>query len=478
MNNYKKIAVIFVLLSFMFINIDIKAACSYESALQTYGPYATESMKQTGVYASLTLAQGIIEQSLKTGNSNNMFGIKVTGVKTLPLSTEQTELDKEGAKCKSKGGTWVQTKEYSKTLGTYSAMACFKAYSSPSESFADHGRWLLNDFANRNEFKAATNLEGQLKSLVSNPNARYATSQNYLCNLISVINSCDLTRFDEGVSGNGQTGVHISNLSSEGCSSVSSDFPSSISENEHFETSYTGDLTKGWIYERFEFQEIYNKNVPEHKIESNINDVIDEIFDRAKTSYHSSYYSSSDSGASYGYSAQACSELEDKTGFGSSDTWRQGYDLWKNIPVGSGNLGQIGCLVTSIAIQLDRMGTDTGINNFNPGTFACYLSKNGKFTADGLLAGNWNDLFPNVSLSTGKVNGSKSDQASQIQSLINQGCYLVLYAPHSGNSHFVAVSGTSGDNINIIDPGAGYTKLWGNIYDFNSSTSYRCLKAS
>lgn len=271
--------------------------------------------------------------------------------------------------------------------------------------------------------------------------------------------------------------IYVENSSATKPGTGDSSYIGNVSPSlEHFGTSYNGDLTKGWIYERFEFKEIYNKSVPEYKIESNINDVIDEIFNRAKTSYYSSYYQGTSS--SYGYSAQACSELENKTGFGSSDTWRQGYDLWKNIPIGSGNLGQIGCLVTSIAIQLDRMGTDTGINNFNPGTFACYLSKNGKFTADGLLAGNWNDLFPNISLSTGKVNGSKSEQASQIQSLINQGCYLVLYAPHSGNSHFVAVSGTSGDNINIIDPGAGYTKLWGNIYDFNSSTSYRCLKAS
>lgn len=271
--------------------------------------------------------------------------------------------------------------------------------------------------------------------------------------------------------------IYVENSSATKPGTGDSSYIGNVSPSlENFGTSYTGDFKKGWIYERFEFKEIYNKNVPEYKIESNINDVIDEIFNRAKTSYYSSYYQGTSS--SYGYSAQACSELENKTGFGSSDTWRQGYDLWKNIPMGSGNLGQIGCLVTSIAIQLDRMGAETGINNFNPGTFACYLSKNGKFTSSGALYNNWSDLFPNVSLSTGKVNGSKSEQANQIQSLINQGCYLVLYAPHSGNSHFVAVSGTSGDNINIIDPGAGYTKLWGNIYDFNSSTSYRCLKAS
>lgn len=279
MNHCKKIAVIFVLLPFLFIN-NVKASCSYESALQTYGPYATDSMKQTGVYASLTLAQGIVEQSLKTSNSNNMFGIKVTGIKTLPLTTDQNTLNQEGAKCRTKGGTWVQTSEYSKTLGTYKAMACFKTYTSPNESFADHGRWLLNDFANRNAFKSATDLEGQLKSLVSNPNARYATSQNYLCSLINIINTCDLTRFDELAGGK-----HISNLSSEGCSSVIPDTSYSNSENEHFETSYDGDIKQGWIYQRFEFKEVYEKNIPEYKIESNINDVIDEIFNRAKTSF-------------------------------------------------------------------------------------------------------------------------------------------------------------------------------------------------
>lgn len=473
MNHCKKIAVIFVLLPFLFIN-NVKAACSYESALQTYGPYATDSMKQTGVYASLTLAQGIVEQSLKTSNSNNMFGIKVTGVKTLPLTTDQNTLNQEGAKCRTKGGTWVQTSEYSKTLGTYKAMACFKTYASPSESFADHGRWLLNDFANRNAFKSATDLEGQLKSLVSNPNARYATSQNYLCSLINIINTCDLTRFDEAAGGK-----HISNLSSEGCSSVTSDTSYSGNENEHFETSYEGDIKQGWIYQRFEFKEVYEKNIPEYKIESNINEVIDEIFNRAKTSFVSSYDGAINGNSpSYGYSAKACSDLENKTGFGSSNTWKQSYDLWKDIPVGSGTLGEIGCLVTSIAIQLDRMNANTGINNFNPGTFACYLSKNGKFTEDGLLSGSWNSLFPNISLTTGKVNGTKSEQAIQMQSLIDQGCYLVIYAPHGGKTHFVAVSGTSGDNIDIIDPGAGYKKLWGNIYDYNTSTSYRCLKVS
>lgn len=245
---------------------------------------------------------------------------------------------------------------------------------------------------------------------------------------------------------------------------------------EHFGTSYTGDITKGWIYERFEFSETFNHQLPDYKAESNINDVIDEIFDRAKTSYFSTY-GSSDGGPSYGYSAQACSDLENKTGFGSSSTWKQGYDLWAKIPIGNSNVKAIGCLVTSIAIQIDRMGVNTGINNFNPGTFACYLSKNGSFTSGGALYHNWVNLFSDVSLTAGSVTGTKTERANQIQNLINDGCYLVLYAPHSGNSHYVAVSGTTVNDITIMDPGSNYSTLWGSgYYDFGNSTSYRCLK--
>ena len=61
---------------------------------------------------------------------------------------------------------------------------------------------------------------------------------------------------------------------------------------EHFGTYYEGNIKQGWIYQRFEFKEVYEKNINEYKIESNINDVIDEIFNRAKTSFVSSYNSS------------------------------------------------------------------------------------------------------------------------------------------------------------------------------------------
>ena len=473
-DSIKKIMVI-VILSFMFVFIDVEAACSYESLVQQYGEYAKNSMNETGVYASLTLAQGIQEQGLRANEANNMFGIKMTGSVLLygkntfrKDTTDQRTLDQAGADCKAKGGYWKSTFEYSGGK-RYDAMSCFKAYDTVEGSFVDHGRWLLNNFANRGAFSAATDLMGQLKALVSNPTAMYATDPNYICQLINHINSCDLTRFDTKPSGK---------LSTEGCSNIPGSGPSSGEDLEHYGTSYTGDITKGWIYERFEFSETFGNTLPTYKAEGNINEVIDEIFNRAKTSYFSIYGSTDGSGgASYGYSAQACSDLENKTGFGDSSSWKQGYDLWAKIPMGNSNVKAIGCLITSIAIQMDRMGVNTGINNFNPGTFACHLSKNGKFTSGGALYHNWVNLFNDVSLTAGSVTGTKTERATQIQNLINDGCYLVLYAPHSGNSHYVAVSGTTVNDIRIMDPGANFSTLWGSgYYDFGATTSYRCLK--
>ena len=251
---------------------------------------------------------------------------------------------------------------------------------------------------------------------------------------------------------------------------------------EHYSTSYGGDIKDGWMYNRQKIIEKWREFEMEID-EKNIDDSIDEIFRRAKLSYEAyvEEYGDPDtnhSGPSAGYSVKDCEEMAGETNYGDYTTWKQGYDLWQNIKIGSDTLGQSGCLVTSIAIQLKAMGVDAGIENFNPGTFACYLSKNGKFTSDGSLYGDWSNIVSGVNVTGGTVKGTKEEQAQQMQTLINGGCHLVIYAPHGGSSHFVAVSGTTSNNIKIIDPGAGKTQLWGNIYDYNNVTGYRCLKAS
>ena len=62
--------------------------------------------------------------------------------------------------------------------------------------------------------------------------------------------------------------------------------------------------------------------------------------------------------------------------YGSIDSgeyvnWRQSGQSWSNIKIGNTNstLAQIGCLVTSISILIEKSDCNSTITPFNPGTF-------------------------------------------------------------------------------------------------------------
>ena len=97
--------------------------------IETYKQDAINDMNESGVLASITLAQGIIEgnsgQSTLTSQYNNHFGIKAGSSWT--------------------GATAVmRTREYTKDGKPYYVNAAFRAYSSAADSFADHSRFLWN----------------------------------------------------------------------------------------------------------------------------------------------------------------------------------------------------------------------------------------------------------------------------------------------------------------------------------------------
>lgn len=443
------------------IKINQKIYLYNSSTFEEFAGLATAEMQRGGIFASLTLAQAAVEQGLKApGNgSNNYFGIK--------------------ANCGWTGPT-VNSKTGEYYDGSYTTIKTdFRAYPNKEASFSDHTDWLRNCYVNRSALVSASDIEGQLKAM-----GRYATSPTYICSLVDVINNYDLTKYDGE-----QKKLNRNEFGCGGVSPVDNKIkdPNTETSNErekteHYSTSYGGSIEEGWMYNRQKTIEKW-KQFEIGINEDDIDDAIDEVFRRAKLSYDAyvDYYGDPDSnenGPSAGYSVKDCDEMAKETNYGDYSTWRQGYDLWSNIKMGSSNLGDSGCLITSIAIQLQAMGVNTGIDNFNPGTFACHLARNGKFTEDGSLYGDWANVVSGVSLNGGTVKGTREEQASQMQSLINNGCHLVIYAPHSGSSHYVAVSGTTSDNIKIIDPGAGKTLLWGNIYDYNNTTGYRCLKAS
>ncbi len=142
----------------------------YETYIQKYSSIAVSEMRRTGVPASITLAQGIVEsaagQSTLASKYNNHFGIKChndwKGKKTY------RDDDKQGE--------------------------CFRVYSNAAASFKDHSDFLRY----KDRYKSLFNLEptdykGWAKGLKA---AGYATDPGYAAKLIKVIEEYQLYRFD------------------------------------------------------------------------------------------------------------------------------------------------------------------------------------------------------------------------------------------------------------------------------------------
>lgn len=135
-----------------------------------YKNIAISEMKRTGVPASITLAQGILETN--SGNStlarkaNNHFGIK----------------------CHSdwKGKTFTHDDDRPNE--------CFRKYKSPEHSFKDHSDFLQKHqrYASLFELKT-TDYKGWAHGLRK---AGYATNKKYATLLIQIIESEKLYRFD------------------------------------------------------------------------------------------------------------------------------------------------------------------------------------------------------------------------------------------------------------------------------------------
>ena len=160
---------------------------------------------------------------------------------------------------------------------------------------------------------------------------------------------------------------------------------------------------------------------------------------------------------------------------GEWSEWRQnGTAPWRNISLGSGKetIGSVGCYVTSIAIQIARSGAKTSIPNFNPGTFVNEIKKTpNAFNVNGALS--WqgeasiSNFVPGFSVVSSHValGRTKEEQIETVQKYIDQGYYVLLNV--KGGGHWVAVTGTTKDNIQMVDPGRNEK----NVYDVYSPSS-------
>ncbi len=138
--------------------------------IERYAPYAVKEMLLSGVPASITLAQGILESG--DGNStlaqraNNHFGIKCHGV----WEGKKFHMDDD-----SKG-------------------ECFRVYESVFESYRDHSEFLSGRerYAKLFELRR-TDYKGWAHGL---KDAGYATNPKYPALLIKIIEENELDKYD------------------------------------------------------------------------------------------------------------------------------------------------------------------------------------------------------------------------------------------------------------------------------------------
>ena len=150
---------------------------------------------------------------------------------------------------------------------------------------------------------------------------------------------------------------------------------------------------------------------------------------------------------------------------GEYASWKQCGMSWSNIEIGSSgsNICNIGCLLTSISIEIAKSGTQINASEFNPGVFVSHLNTLPRaFTSGGGLY--WSSvsnttLVPNFKfVEHVSLSGSKSDKASTIKKYEDMGYYIVIKA--KSNEHWVALDHVDGDNVYIFDPGSNITNIW------------------
>ena len=161
---------------------------------------------------------------------------------------------------------------------------------------------------------------------------------------------------------------------------------------------------------------------------------------------------------------------------GTFASWRQFDDKWKNIPLGNtSSIGQAGCLVTSISMQMARSGTKigslpSGFTEFNPGAFVTSSNNNGGFAGGGNYAWQgYQTIAPNwgvgdfINLGTGSNKVLADAVSKELATGYGSGNYqkfLVLQIHHATSSqHWVAVNGVTDGKVTIFDPAKNGTSL-------------------
>lgn len=149
-----------------------------QTFIDTIAPLAIDDMRKTGVPASLTIAQAILESA--NGNStlaqqaNNLFGMKGKGpAGSIRLPTREY-----------KNGEWI------------TVQAEFRKYHNWAESVSDHSNLFLNGVSwNRDLYRGVIGKDG-ISASYEVAKAGYATDPDYAQKLIKLITDHQLLKYD------------------------------------------------------------------------------------------------------------------------------------------------------------------------------------------------------------------------------------------------------------------------------------------
>lgn len=167
---------------------------------------------------------------------------------------------------------------------------------------------------------------------------------------------------------------------------------------------------------------------------------------------------------------------------GDFASWKQYEGPWISVPLGrsSHTIKSAGCLATSIAMQIARSGVQTNIQGeFNPGTFVEYLNKHGGFIGANFVWGSVSTVAPNFRYvnKIGVSGYSREQKINTLNNLLSQGYYVVAEVKGRTGQHWVAVAGTSGQNVTMMDPGSSSTDMWSR-YNWVNTSTYAYFKAN
>ena len=163
--------IIYIVISILFLGINlVSAKISRDEYINTYKDLAVKEMERTGIPASITLAQGILE----SGNGNSRLAVQAN--------------NHFGIKCHSswKGKT-IRKDDDEKN-------ECFRKYKSAYDSYMDHSDFLTRGqrYAFLFDYKT-TDYKKWAKGLKK---AGYATSKTYATRLIQIIEDYKLYQYD------------------------------------------------------------------------------------------------------------------------------------------------------------------------------------------------------------------------------------------------------------------------------------------